>query len=170
MVIIDTDFVSSFFKIGKLELILTALGIEYLIIPSTVYEELKDAIFFDRISPHFIFRKNDIDKVRFILITEVNLNEIQEYLDQEKMKFLGRGELGCFILAKKISDKILIDDNHARKIAGDQRLKVISIPAFLSYCKSKNILSKSEIKQIINDLKEKDHYLFNQEIERKLLE
>src|SRR3989344_5186995 len=159
--IIDTDFASSFFKIGRLTLILTALKIQYLIIPSTAYEKLKKALFFDKMIPHFAFSEGDVDDTKFILLREVNLNEIKEYLEEEKMKLLGDGELGCFLLAKKNNDTILIDDSHARKVAQDLGLKVASIPAFLSYCKKKNIISSTEIKSIINDLKEKDYYQFN---------
>lgn len=170
MVLLDTDFASSFFKIGKLKFILTALKIQYLTMPSTVHEELKNALFFDRISPHFAFREKEVDDIKFILIREVNLNEMKEFLKEEKVSFLGQGELGCFLLAKKNNDKILIDDSHARKAAEEQGLKVVSIPAFLSYCKNNNILSNQDIKSIIKDLKEKDYYRFNQEVESKLIE
>ncbi len=57
MTIIDTDFLSSFFKIGKLKLILKALNIRHIIIPSTVYEEVKEAKFFNEIAPLFAFEE-----------------------------------------------------------------------------------------------------------------
>jgi len=47
MVVVDTDFFSSLFKISELNLILKLLNIDKIIIPSTVYEELKDANFFN---------------------------------------------------------------------------------------------------------------------------
>ena len=46
MAILDTDFLSSFFKIGKLDLILKTLDLKNVTIPSTVYKELKEAKFF----------------------------------------------------------------------------------------------------------------------------
>ena len=63
------------------------------------------------------------------------------------------------------NDKILIDDKSAREFAKNNNIKVISIPAFLIYCKNKNIISLNKIKQIIKDLKEKDYYEFTKEIE-----
>ena len=59
MAILDTDFLSSFFKIGKLKLVLRALNLKHVVIPSTVYEELKETKFFNEISSVFAFDEKD---------------------------------------------------------------------------------------------------------------
>ena len=41
MIVLDTDFFSSFFKIRRLKLILDVSGEEKVVIPGTVYDELK---------------------------------------------------------------------------------------------------------------------------------
>lgn len=169
MVILDTDFLSSFFKVGKLNFVLKALNLKYLIIPSTVYGELKNAKFFDEIVSSFAFREEDLNNEKFILIKEVDLNELEGHFQEEETKALGDGELGCFLLAKKSDDKILIDDQKARTVAKENGLKVVSLPAFLWYCKQKNILSPEEIRQLIEDLEEKDYYEFTEEVKETLL-
>jgi len=50
MIVLDTDFFSSFFKIGRLDLILDVTGEEKLVIPGTVYDELQRTNFFDEIA------------------------------------------------------------------------------------------------------------------------
>ncbi|MBL7147887.1 MAG: hypothetical protein ISS82_03615 [Nanoarchaeota archaeon] len=45
----------------------------------------------------------------------------------------------------------------------------MSITSFLLDCKKRNILSLEEIKQIINELKEKDYYEFSEEVKEELL-
>lgn len=59
MAVLDTDFLSSFYKIGKLKLVLEALNLKHVVVPSAVYEELKEAKFFNEIVSLFAFmRKN----------------------------------------------------------------------------------------------------------------
>ena len=50
MIVLDTDFFSSFFKFGRLEPILKVSGEEKQVIPETVYDELKRTSFFNEIS------------------------------------------------------------------------------------------------------------------------
>jgi|SRR3989344_3571358 len=166
MVILDTDFLSSFFKIGKLKLVLKALNVTHVVVPSTVYEELKEAPFFSDISSLCVFRETELNGDRFILVKTVDL--LKSNFTEEKIK-LGNGELGCFILANNSGDIILIDDQKARLVAKEKSLKVISIPAFLHLCKKKNIVSIKEIRKIIKDLKENDYYEFSAEARELLL-
>ncbi len=168
MAILDTDFLSSFFKIGKLKLVLKALNVKQVVVPSTVYEELKEAKFFYEISSLFAFDEKELDENRFILVKPVDLIEGKANFTKEETLTLGNGELGCFILAKNTKDTILIDDQKARVIAKRKGLKVVSIPAFLLFFKRKNVVSLDELKQIVNDLKVKDYYEFSEE-SRKVL-
>ena len=168
MVIVDTGFLSSFFKIGKLKFVLKVFNLKCLIIPTTVYEELKEAKFFEQIMASFAFRTTDVNDNQFILVKSVDLNELKECF-QEETKILGNGELGCFLLAKKTDDKLLIDDQKARAVAKEKGLKVVSITTFLLYCKKKKILSLNEIIQIIKELKEKDYYELSNEVKEMLL-
>ena len=170
MVILDTGFLSSFFKIRKLELILKALGVKYLLIPATVYEELKEAKFFQEASNLFSFEEQDLNENRFVLVKNIDLSELKNNFFIQETSTLGCGELGCFILAEKSQEIILIDDQKAKITAKDNGLKEVSIPAFLLYCKRRNIVSLEEMKQIINDLREKDYYEFSDESSRLLLE
>jgi len=168
MAIIDADFLSSFFKIHRLKLVLTSLNIKNLVIPSTVYEELKNSNFFEDISHLFVFKEEDLTEKSYILIKRVNLSLLSKYFDFKKLNVFGKGEIGCFLLAKETNDKILIDDKRARDFAKENKIDVVSIPAFLIYCKNKNIISSKEMRQIIKGLKEKDYYEFSKEIEKLL--
>ena len=169
MAILDTDFLSSFFKIGRLHLILKALDLKHIIIPSTVYEELKETQFFDEIVSLFAFKENELNDNRFILVKHVDLSSSQAEFTEEETIALGEGELGCFILAKKTSDFILIDDHRARTVAQEKSLKTVSLPSFLFYCKRKHIVSSDDLQQIVHDLKAKDYYEFSEDVKKTLL-
>jgi len=82
---------------------------------------------------------------------------------------LGKGELGCFVLAENSGDTILIDDQRARVVAKGKGLKVVSIPAFLLFCKKKNVVSLNEIRKIVEELREMDYYEFSEESRELLL-
>ena len=73
MIILDTDFLSSFFKIGKLKLVLRALHVKHVVVPSTVYEELKEAKFFNEISSLFAFNEKELSDDRYIFVKTVDL-------------------------------------------------------------------------------------------------
>ena len=169
MAILDTDFLSSFFKIGKLKLVLKALNVKHVVVPSTVYEELKEAKFFNEISSVFAFNEKELNDDRFILVKTVDLMEWKENFTKEETITLGNGELGCFILAENSSDTILIDDQRARVVAKGKGLKVVSIPAFLLFCKRRNVVSFDEIRKIVEELKEMDYYEFSEESRELLL-
>ena len=169
MAILDTDFLSSFFKIGKLKLVLRALNLKHVVIPSTVYEELKEAKFFNEISSLFAFNEKELNENRFILVKTVDLMEWKENFTKEETITLGKGELGCFVLAENSGDTILIDDQRARVVAKGKGLKVVSIPAFLLFCKKKNVVSLNEIRKIVEELREMDYYEFSEESRELLL-
>ena len=105
--IIDTDFFSSFLKINKLKLILKSLNTTHLIIPSTVYEELKESPFFNENNHLFTYDKNNLTGETYVLIKKVNLDNLSKYFNLEKIKKLGDGEKGCFLLTKETKGDIL---------------------------------------------------------------
>lgn len=169
MAIADTGFLSSFSKIGRLKLILKALKLKSIVVPSTVYEELKNSGFFEDISRLFAFKELDLTEQSFILVRHVDLSSLSSHFSREELNFLGRGELGCFMLARKTGDIVLIDDRVAGDFAKKSNIKAASIPSFLLYCKNHGILSSGEIRQVMEDLRKKDYYQFSREIRDMLL-
>ncbi len=87
---------------------------------------------------------------------------------QDKYPELGTGELSVIASA---GDKVaLIEDRKAEKIAEKEGLAVFNIPELLLVCKEKGLADREEIKQIMEELKDKDRYHFKKEVEDVLLE
>ncbi len=87
---------------------------------------------------------------------------------QDKYPELGTGELSVIASA---GDKVaLIEDRKAEKIAEKEGLAVFNIPELLLVCKEKRLADREEIKQIMEELKDKDRYHFKKEVEDVLLE
>ena len=89
MAIADTGFLSSFSKIGRLRLILKALKLKSIVVPSTVYEELKNSGFFEDISRLFAFKELDLTEQSFILVRHVDLSSLSSHFSREELNFLG---------------------------------------------------------------------------------
>ncbi len=147
MIISDTDFLSSFAKIGRVNLIFEVLKVKEITITNAVYEELKKSSFFENLHPYF----SDGNKNRI---------RIEKESEAERIEKFGLGETESINLAVQKKAKLLMDDRAAGKYAESKGIDVIDIPAFLFYCKEKKRLNSSEIKEIISDLKSNDYYEF----------
>lgn len=140
-------------KIDQIELI-SRLG--RIIITVEVYEELSKCRFLIKPLVNEIHNGN------------IGLMESGDYSGlQKKYPRLGSGELSVIFCAK---DKIaFIEDREAENAGLDEGLKVYNIPEVLLAGKMKGIFEKTEIMQIISELREKDGYAFKKEIEKELI-
>ena len=167
MIVVDTGFFSSLHKINQLNLILKAFDTYFVVIPTQVYNELKKSPSLE-VEKLCVFSKNEVTEKKFVIVEDAEINN--ELFTEPELSSLGCGELACICLAKKQRGNIfLIDDRRAAQVAKSKKLKVVSLPAFLMYCKGNQIVSKSEIVNIIDLLKEKDFYEFTEEVKEELL-
>ena len=155
LIIIDTDFLSAFLKINKLDQVFTALETKELIIVGAVLHELEQAPVYDKLLERLSDQENKI---------------IVKKTEKITIRGFGKGESESIELAKKTNALLLTNDQKAVRFAESEGITIMDIPIFLLYCKSKTFLSKEEIRQIIEDLKEKDYYEFNREVKEMLLE
>lgn len=107
MIVLDTDFFRSFFKVGRLKLILDASGEEKVVIPGTVYDELKMTSFFDEILYRIAFSEDDLSDERYTLVKKVDLSNCDSFIGPEEITGLGKGELGCMVLAKEHGARVM---------------------------------------------------------------
>ncbi len=156
MIIADTDFLSAFFKINRLEIIFTALKTKEIVITGAVLHELEKTSFYEK------FLGTLQSKEQKIVVKKVEKVESSE-------KF-GLGELESIYLAENTNSLLLMNDRVARKLAESKGIAVMDIATLLLYCKENKILFLEDIRQIIKDLKEKDYYEFSREVLEMLLE
>lgn len=153
MIIADTSFLSSFFKINRIKLIFLAFNVKEIIIPPAVLKEISSAPF------HKEF-------LEMLETEQISLREVGEIPESN---LFGRGELEGIFLAEKYHGVFLTDDRAAGKLAESRGIVVVDIITFLFYCKIKKLLSTKEIKEIIGELKDKDYYQFNENVKEQLL-
>ena len=153
-VVLDTDFLSSFLKIGRLTLIREFYGVDSLCIPPAVFEELSRTVLVRELSQFSWIRV--IAPIRSSLPVELRFG-------------LGVGEQEAIGLAQQLQGLLLTSDNKARQAAERIEVAVADIPGFLLSCKSSGFVSHDEIRQLIDTLKEKDRYAFRKEVLELLL-
>lgn len=86
---------------------------------------------------------------------------------QKKYPKLGAGELS--VIASGEGMIAFIEDRDAEVAARKEGLRVYNIPEVLLACKMKERIERSEIVEIINELREKDGYAFKEDIEMELI-
>lgn len=154
MIIADTDFLSAFLKIDRLELVFAALETKEIIIAGAVLHEVEQAPVYSKLLDALQ------SKDQKIIVKKVTVSDSEDF---------GRGELESIVLAEKSSGLLLMNDRKASKFAESRGITVIDIPIFLLHCKTNNLISHKELTQIIKDLKEKDYYEFSTEVKERLL-
>ncbi len=93
------------------------------------------------------------------------------FRDPPSFQALGAGEQSCILLARTLPDvALLMSDNKARRFAQSLGLTVANIPAFLLACKMAGLVNPEQMRQIIQDLRERDFYEFKADIHAALLE
>ena len=155
MIVLDTDFLSSFAKIDELKLVFRVFKTKEIVITEAVYTELKESPVFDLLLTYFSSKENKI------IIKKVSAKNVPESL--------GEGEGASISLAKDKKAKLLMDDRDAGEYAEKIGVKVVNIPTFLFYCKEKRFINDSQLKTIISKLKTKDFYEFEKEVEKALI-
>ena len=160
MIIVDTGFLSSLFKISRLELVKKHFAVEYVVIPNAVFEELSKTEFFTELIQFIAVNENYLDERHWILVKKAEIE-----IDEEK---LGSGEKEAISLAKKHNALLLIDDRTARSVAKSEDVMTATLPEFLLDCKDARSLSKDDILIIIGLLEEKDFYKFKKDVLMRL--
>jgi len=151
-IVIDTDFLSSFLKIGKLELVRDFFNVESVSIPLAVFNEIGKTKLVDSVL-----------NTGWIKIRTVHSSDFS-CLNDSELDNLGAGEKECMAICKASSRYLMLtNDKKARLVAGKNGIAVLNISAFLLACKSSNFLDKNQIAGIVDDLKQKDYFVFSKD-------
>jgi len=156
-IILDTDFLSAFLKVGRLFLVKDFYQVEFLLVPPAVHRELSATSL-----------NEDLAKLSWVQVKAPSpgwdLSSPSEFL------LLGAGEQQAIALARQ-SDQALVlsNDNSARGLAQRLGVQAIDIPGFLLACKISGFLGREALHELIRDLQEKDRYGFRKEVLDRLL-
>jgi len=130
--------------------------VDKLSITTEVYEELS--------------RSKSLIKPLAMVLQKGNIEIVEspDYANlQGKYPELGIGELSVIASSK---DRIaFIEDRKAEKVAEKEGVLVFNIPELLLVCKKRGLIERSELVQIVNELKERDGYVLKGDVEKELV-
>lgn len=159
VVICDTDFLSSFLKIGRCDLVKSLYQVDVILIPAAVHREIAQTTLLTSLLAK-----------EWIKVTSHELPPEEGLLQDRAFQSLGAGEQSCIQLARGTRGSVLlISDNRARRIAQMLDVTVVNIPAFLLACKMVGLCNSDQMAKIIQDLRDLDFYQFKAEILSELL-
>jgi predicted nucleic acid-binding protein len=154
-IVADTDFLSAFFKIGRVDLIYEALAADKIYITQAVFDELAKAPFF-----YDFVRK--VEGIELISADKISWDI--------KSAMLGKGESESISYALKTNSILLSNDKKAGEFAEDLGIKVLDVVSFLLLCRDIGVLGANDIEHVINLLGKHDYMGFSQEQKRLLME
>ena len=141
----DADIISTFAKIEKLGLLEKVFGRSNLIITSAVSSDLQRS-------------KSSLvkDALKSKLFQLVNLNKQQSVLAKNihAQRKLGMGESETIALCKARNAAFVTNDNKAISFAEKLNIDIVDLETILYSLKE--LISKDQLRQIINDIESKD--------------
>jgi predicted nucleic acid-binding protein len=155
-IVLDTDFLSAFLKIRRLQLVRGFYGAEGLVVPTAVFAELSRTPLL-----------HELAGIPWIRIESPDDSQSPTF--SEDFHRLGPGEREALALASQRGALLLTNDNLARRAARRIGVEAVDIPGFLLSCKLSGYLDSGGIGDIVHDLREKDHYGFRQDVLDRLL-
>ena len=163
MIIVDTGFLSSLYKINRLELIKKHFKVDYIVISNATFIELSKTKFFTELMRHIAIDEDLLDEKYWILIKKSDIKISDERLGN------GEKEAISIALVEKNQDVLLlIDDRTARAVAKREGIMTATLPEFLFDCREARSLSKEELSVIIDRLEKKDFYKFKKNVLMRL--
>ncbi|MCK5660209.1 MAG: hypothetical protein KAH86_02545 [Methanosarcinales archaeon] len=149
-IVLDTDFLSSFLKIGRVDMVRDFFNVDYVSIPLAVFTEVGET---NLVNPLI-----DKDWIRIKTVKSSNAS----FFDAEDFDVLGAGERECMMLCKESAQHLLlINDKKARQVAINSGISVLNISGFLLACKKTIFINQDELSVIIDDLRIKDFFEFS---------
>jgi len=147
-ILLDTDVLSAFAKIGGLVLIKDMFPNDELLIPDGVYEELMQI---KELGYEFV---DDI--FNFVKDTPMIQDELVAYHSFLSSTNLGKGELQCIAICILRNCPFITNDKKAKNFAREKDVKAWDIPDLLKALWKTGIKNKDDVAVLMDMLEQKD--------------
>lgn len=154
-IICDTDLLSVFAKVDRLDLLQKAFPEGEFMISESVYDELLFSLEEGFDFPEKIFKMCDI--------TSLEKNEIKIYKERRrKGKFLtiSKADLRTLIIGKERDLPILSNDGRLLELADQEKILALDIYEVFKILFRDDVLTEEEVKTILAEMEEKDKTKF----------
>jgi len=164
VILLDTDVLSAFAKIGKIDLLYQLFSTSVLYISPSVLEEVK--VSYDKKYPFAmeIFQLIEKGRIKVVVLKE------KEIYEKERLPiWFGEGEKESIILCLNRGGVLLSNEKKVKKFCEGRKIVCLRTPGLLKALIDEGIIEVKEAKRIIENLKNKDKMEFTESTLKEIL-
>lgn len=160
-IIIDTDILSMFAKVGAVDVLGELLGRERVAMTPAICSEITTPMQYG-----YTFPSQVLSQISVVLLTEPVWQEYERLWAMGSS--LGKGELEAIAFCRVEGGLFATNDSAARKFAQDQGVPVISLQAILRGLWLSGVRSKAEVQELLEQIKKADYLEVPPEVEEEI--
>jgi predicted nucleic acid-binding protein len=147
MILIDNNILSTFARVGQLELLFRLFPKDTLGVPPAVHDELIEAV---RMGCHFLEPATELIDQRRLEIIPLTASEIAA--KPKLPASFGAGDADCVIISQQRSTPLLTNDRRVRNFCREQGLIVFDLPQLLRALWENGILSRNRVQRLTDEM------------------
>lgn len=152
MILVDTNILSTFLKINRVELLFKVFNTSKLHVSSNVFQELKAALErgYGYVEP--VFRLIDENRLEIAIPTEEEL-----LLTTRLPPSFGLGELDSIAICQSRNSVFLSNEKRVMNYCKRNRIQCFDLADILAALWNFSILDKEEVRSLMQEIEEKDN-------------
>jgi len=155
MIVCDTNILSTFARVGILDLLFQLFPRHDFVIPPAVYTEINAAIQRGLLFLEMVLTQVDIGKIRLSTLTPE-----EEFERRELPASFGLGEAACVAICIRQSAIFLSNDKRVRNYCQGRGIEVYDLMRLLRALWENKIVSKQKVHKIVNDIERSEEVVF----------
>lgn len=154
-VVCDTDILSLFAKVGRLDLLEEAFPDRKLLVSECVYDELMVSK-----EKGFDFPEKIFDHCRTVGLKESEVERYRKMKEKSKYFPLSKADLRTLVLAEMRNLPLLSNDKHLLRMAEERKTLALDIYDVFRIHHNEETLTKKEIKKVLTEMEDRDNAVF----------
>ena len=155
MIIVDNNILSTFAKIGRLHILFQLFHQSQIGIVPAVYNELRIGV-----RKGYVELKEVMEMVQKKSIRLITLTEAEIFLKPTLPLSFDEGELESVALCKSRKITLLTNERSVKNWCVKEDIKYADLPDLLRACWQSKVMSKKEVKTLIDEIEDKDNITF----------
>lgn len=155
MIIVDNNILSTFAKIGRLNILFQLFPQTKIGIVPAVYNELRIGVRKGHVQLKQVMEMVQQKSIRLITLTEAEI-----FLKPTLPVSFDEGELESVAVCKSRKVTFLTNEKSVKNWCIKEDIKYADLPDLLRACWQSTVMSKKEVKSLIEDIEEKDNITF----------
>ncbi len=155
MIIVDNNILSTFAKIGRLDVLFRLFPQRQIAIVPAVYNELRFGIRKGHVQLEDVMEMVEKKSIRLITLTEAEI-----FLKPTLPVSFDEGELESVAACKFRKITLLTNERSVKNWCVKEDIKYADLPDLLRACWRSEVMYKKEVKTLIEEIEEKDNITF----------